>query len=773
MQQTFHNTKGASRDWAERLVLAAILAVAACLRLYHLETPTMWWDEIVVPLTARFPVSYILDFSRHCEMHPPLYHLFIKAVEWAGISDFALRLPSALCGLAAVYAAWRLFGRLYDRAVGLVAAAFLAGSAMQVWHVRQVRPYAILTLLFVFSLYFCLRLIRERQNRDLYALLGINAVLLCLHYFMFEVVFAEGVVLVANWRPRGQGLTLRQLVVFCCGTAIVALPVLLIFFLPSQTTLSIFADKSSFAAIGRLIVAYAADVLWSHDDTAMRLFMGAIVALGGLAMARRAPRELAACLLVVLIPALILFFMRKTAYFSPRHFLYMTVVAALFAGQATRFLPRPGLLVPPAALLLAITAAANVFFTHPDAYYRPTSYHHPVFVTDFKPMARELAWRLRPGEVVAASDPGTVNAVSWYLDRFVAGNPFRDQKLDAVSPDFTLRFFAPFHNWGHLGKTEQAFTTAVGPISRSEQVLNAKIYDLPIHREPAPVIAAAPFHLRRRAAFPDFYRQVTAFSDMTINPYWGGEAIPTRNSRPAFLEYRIDNAAGDAPQQLQWMIEYKNQGRDSTMAFSARFDDEPAVPLFTSVGPDGQGGRMVTLVREKPYKTLTLRLETVCAPYTARYPGGNLETTAFRDFDLEIVPLGHFDSPVPFAVRVQGGLGKIEHSDLNLWRWGLGPQSELAFDLPQAGNYVLEFDFANVIPGQTVTVAVNGTVVETFANLPADARESRRIPIAGRQGHNTIAIAYSDWNHGKTTFAATDVRPMALFIRKLRLVPAK
>ena len=768
MQQTRPNPTSSS-GWPGRLTLALVLAVAALLRLYHLETPTMWWDEILVPMTARFPVSYILDFSRHCEMHPPLYHFFIKLVEWAGVSDFALRLPSALCGVAAVYAAWRLFSRLYDRPTGLAAAAFLAGSAMQVWHVRQVRPYAILTLLFVFSLYFWLRFLRERRNADLRALLGVNALLLCLHYFMFEIVFAQGLILLAFWRPRGQGVTTRQVLVFGGGTAVIALPVLVFFFLPSQTTLSIFSFRAGYADIGRLIMVYAADVLWFQDDLALRLAMAAILALGAWAMARRAPRELAACLGLVLIPALILFLLRKTAYFSPRHFLYMTVIAALFAGQATRFLPRPWL-VAPASLLLALLPAANIFFVHPDAYYDVTSYHHPVFVTDFKPMARELAWRLRPGQVIAASDPGTVNAVSWYLDRFVAKNPFRRQQLDAASPDYDLVFFAPFHNWGHLGKTEAEFRATVGPISHVETVRNATLYTLPVHREPDPVIAATPFHLRRRAAFPDFYRQVRAFSDITVNPYWGGEALATRNSRPAFLEYRIDNAGGAVPQQLEWVFEYKNEGRQNSMAFSVRFDDEPPLPLFTSVGPDDRENKTVTLTRTKPYKTLTLRLETVCAPYTARYPGGNLETAAFRGFDLEIVPLGRFDSPVPFAVE-EGGIGKIEHNAANIWRWGLGPQSSLSFTLPRDGAYLLDLDFANVIAGQGVTVSANGATLASFSGLAPNAQIARRIRIHGHKGRNAIVLAYTDWNHGKSTFAATDVRPMALFIRKLRLLP--
>jgi hypothetical protein len=118
-------------------------------------------------------------------------------------------------------------------------------------------------------------------------------------------------------------------------------------------------------------------------------------------------------------------------------------------------------------------------------------------------------------------------------------------------------------------------------------------------------------------------------------------------------------------------------------------------------------------------------------------------------------------------------LGKIEHNAANIWRWGLGPQSELRFELPEATDLLLEFDFANVIAGQTVTVLANGEAVAVFPDLAVDAREDRRIPLAGRQGANTVAIAVSDWNHGKTTFAPADIRPMGLFIRKLRLVPGR
>jgi hypothetical protein len=447
----------------------------------------------------------------------------------------------------------------------------------------------------------------------------------------------------------------------------------------------------------------------------------------------------------------------------------MTIPAAILVGHAARLLPRPILAVP-AAAALALIPAGVIYFQHYDSYYEDTSYHHNVFITDYKPMARELAGILRPGEVIAASDHGTVNAVSWYLDQFTATNPFREQNLSRENGDYELVFFAPFHAWGHLGRTEEEFAAAVGPIASSQPVLNATLHRLPIRREPPPRIETVPFHLRRRMELPAFYRQVASFSGMTISPYWGGEALATRNNVPARLEYRLDNAAPAGPQQLQFILEYKNQGQGSRMTYAVQFDDEPPVPLFTSHGPDPAEAATVSMVRQAPYKTMRFSLETVCADQTARYPGGNLETAAFRGFDLEIVPAGRFDStPLAKNLREQN-LGKIEHNEANIWLWGLGPTSALTFELDKPQALVLEFDFDNTVDGQNVVVAANGAVLENLSGLGVGEARRLRLPIAGRAGANDVLIGYGRWNHGDVTFAATDIRPMALFIRRLRLV---
>jgi len=61
--------------------LAVILIVGAFLRFYHLETPSMWPDEMLVALMGSFPVQYITRWAIALEVHPPTYHYLIKLIE--------------------------------------------------------------------------------------------------------------------------------------------------------------------------------------------------------------------------------------------------------------------------------------------------------------------------------------------------------------------------------------------------------------------------------------------------------------------------------------------------------------------------------------------------------------------------------------------------------------------------------------------------------------------------------------------------------------------
>lgn len=81
------------------------------------------------------------------DLHGPFYSLLLHAwTSWAGASEWALRLPSALLGVALVGAVAWLAGRWAGRQAIAPAAWLAAGSPFLVWYAQEARNYTLLML---------------------------------------------------------------------------------------------------------------------------------------------------------------------------------------------------------------------------------------------------------------------------------------------------------------------------------------------------------------------------------------------------------------------------------------------------------------------------------------------------------------------------------------------------------------------------------------------------------------------------------------------------
>jgi hypothetical protein len=137
--------------WAPRLTVAGLTILALALRLYRLESQSLWSDEGLSVYRAALPWRDILandivvDGVKTQDLSPPGYFLLLALV-WrlAGESLFALRLPGALLGALSVPLAWQA-GRLWlGRAAGLGAATAIAFSPIHVWYSQELRNYPLL-----------------------------------------------------------------------------------------------------------------------------------------------------------------------------------------------------------------------------------------------------------------------------------------------------------------------------------------------------------------------------------------------------------------------------------------------------------------------------------------------------------------------------------------------------------------------------------------------------------------------------------------------------
>lgn len=131
---------------ATTLVLAALVILAAWLRLGNLTDQSLWWDEVVSWQQSRLDLAGLLAATAR-DNYPPLHNILIHlSMLVFGETEFGLRLPSAVLGIANVLGIYWLGTLLGGRRVGLIAAGLLALSGYHIWYSQEARMYALLAL---------------------------------------------------------------------------------------------------------------------------------------------------------------------------------------------------------------------------------------------------------------------------------------------------------------------------------------------------------------------------------------------------------------------------------------------------------------------------------------------------------------------------------------------------------------------------------------------------------------------------------------------------
>ena len=117
-----------AREW---WALVLVVAIGAYLRLAHLGALGFRWDEDLSGLAVRAILEKGVPElpSGMIYLRGGLFsHLMAASASLLGFSEFALRLPAALFGIALIVVAFLFGAALFGRVVGLVTAAVLAIS---------------------------------------------------------------------------------------------------------------------------------------------------------------------------------------------------------------------------------------------------------------------------------------------------------------------------------------------------------------------------------------------------------------------------------------------------------------------------------------------------------------------------------------------------------------------------------------------------------------------------------------------------------------------
>lgn len=183
--------------WAAAAVLAG-----SVLRLAFLGAKSLWFDEASTLLLAGRPLGELAPLLVRNEVNPPLYyalmHFWLKAFPDPRLG---LRLFSALCGIASLFAFRALAERLLPERARVPALWFAAASSFWIHVAQDGRAYSLLLLLSLLSLRAALEL-SERPTRRLWASYAVLAAAgLWTHYY-FAILLAGHAAWLASRRPR-------------------------------------------------------------------------------------------------------------------------------------------------------------------------------------------------------------------------------------------------------------------------------------------------------------------------------------------------------------------------------------------------------------------------------------------------------------------------------------------------------------------------------------------------------------------------------------------
>ncbi|MCL4693507.1 MAG: glycosyltransferase family 39 protein [Candidatus Hydrogenedentes bacterium] len=199
---------GKRRNW---IVLLAILALAALLRLYRLEDESLWYDEVVSVQVVDAPsFAEFLDEERKLDPAIVPLYFFLEYHWWHHVwaSEYGLRILSVLLGLTTVAGVWWLGGNVYSSRAGAVAAFCTAMAISQVYYAQEIRMYALMIPLAAASVLTLERAVAGTSRYWWLANWIANGLLVWTHILGTLVLFVQGLTLLWIFRRQFRVVSL-------------------------------------------------------------------------------------------------------------------------------------------------------------------------------------------------------------------------------------------------------------------------------------------------------------------------------------------------------------------------------------------------------------------------------------------------------------------------------------------------------------------------------------------------------------------------------------
>jgi 4-amino-4-deoxy-L-arabinose transferase-like glycosyltransferase len=406
------------------LAPCVLFLVALSLRLYCLDCRTLWSDEIAsIEVAQRGLQALLTDRFGWMRVQTPLHYLIV----WLTIQPVdpiataaLVRLPSAIAGALTPLAVYGLGRELFGRPQGLLAASMLALAPVHINYSQDVRPYALLTLLTVASVYSLLVAHRTGLPKWwlAFALLSVANVLNAYVSLTLVLPALAPYLLWLLWklRPRPSGprkpfaYALLSLGMLALAALLMLVDMLQVPRVPPD--LGLLASSALFLSPLELLSWFSQLGIGGQLERLVQLAL-LLLMLSGLLFAVRARRHggAALCLLFILVPAIILAILSTTNVVFQRYALFVMPFYFLLVGNGVVLLSRPlptrltnSVRFPrPISLLPATLAAALValaFLAGTGNYMSRDRHQELTYRPDFRSAHTYLLQSARPEDTI-------------------------------------------------------------------------------------------------------------------------------------------------------------------------------------------------------------------------------------------------------------------------------------------------------------------------------------------------------------------------------------
>src|SRR3989344_2234251 len=262
------------------LLLALIIVLGAFLRIYGLGDESFWVDESSTAYGVKQTYSYIIhNINSYATLTPeyfkagggevPLYYILIRF--WAGInglSEFSLRLFSAIFGILSLCVIFKIGKMIFNDKVGLLSAFIMSINHQHIFYSQEARNYSFLVFLTLLSFYFFIKALNNNKNLSwiLYSLCAVA--MIYTHYLSFLILMSQYIfVLIFH---KSYRLQFRKALISAFGVFIAYLawtPVLIKQIFHSQYPYSSIYKPT----IGKLIYVFIQINSWISPDFQSRI----------------------------------------------------------------------------------------------------------------------------------------------------------------------------------------------------------------------------------------------------------------------------------------------------------------------------------------------------------------------------------------------------------------------------------------------------------------------------------------------------------------------